>query len=161
MFVDAVTKITSGLNRFDKSKYHFAVCDQKGHTFDTCPVLKKSNIPQLYLKLLLVGKRIVCDLHHLDPVGNKYNNDLNVVHQVSLAELDDLEILENSPIHTVSSIIVSPEEQLTEVVNLLCDSVTPLLSSNDDVITYLALVIASVSRRCIHSCPFYQQQYQQ
>lgn len=70
---------------------------------------------------------------------------MNVIRDVSLAELDALETLENSPIHTVSSILVSPEEQLIEVVNLLCDSVTPLLSSHDDVITNLDSDSASTS----------------
>ena len=44
MFVNTVTEIASDLNQFDKSKYPCAVCDQKGHTFDTCPALKNSNI---------------------------------------------------------------------------------------------------------------------
>ena len=104
-----------------------------------------SNIPQLYLKLLLLGKQFVCGLCRLDPVSNKHNNNLNVVQEVSLAELDSLETLENSLVHTVSSIVVSQEEQLNEVVNLLCDYVTPLLSTHDNVITNLALVIASAS----------------
>ena len=59
MFVNVVTEIATDLNRFDKTKFPCAVCDEKGHTFDTCPALKNSNIPQLYLKLLLLGKRFV------------------------------------------------------------------------------------------------------
>lgn len=95
MFVNAITEIVSIMNQFDKSKYLYAVCDQRGNIFDTCLVLKNANIPQLYLKLLLLGKRFVHGLCWLDPVGNKHNNDLNVVCEVSLAELDALETLEN------------------------------------------------------------------
>lgn len=36
MFVNAVTEIISDMNCFDKTKLSCAVCDQKGHTFDTC-----------------------------------------------------------------------------------------------------------------------------
>ena len=71
IIVNAVTEIATDLNRFDKTKFPCAVCDGKGHTFDTCPALKNSNIPQLYLKLLLLGKRFVCGLCCLDPAGNK------------------------------------------------------------------------------------------
>ena len=85
-------------------------------------------------------------MRHLDPTGNKHHNNLNIVCEVSLAELEALETLEHSPIHTVSSIVVSQEDQLTEVVNLLCDSVTPLLTNHDNVITNLASVVASASR---------------
>ena len=145
MFLNAVTEIASDLNRFDKSKYSCAICDQKGHTFDTCPALKNSNILQLYLKLLLLGKHFVLGLCRLDPTGNKHNNNLNVVQEVSLAELDAVETLENSPINTVSSIAVSQTDQLTEVVNILCNSVTPLLTNHEDVITNLALVVVSAS----------------
>ena len=68
IFVDVVTKIPSNLNWFDKSKYPCVVFDQKRHTFDPYPILKKSNIPQLNLKLLLLGKRFVCGLCCLDSV---------------------------------------------------------------------------------------------
>ena len=101
-----------------------------------------------------------CGLCWLDPVGTKHHNNLNVVRKVSLAELDALEILEKTPIHTVSSIVVSQEDQLTKVVNLLCDSVTRLWTNHDNVITNLASVVASASGGCIFSCSYHHQHYQ-
>lgn len=115
MFVNAVTEIATDLNWFDKIKFPCAVYDQKDHTFDTCPALKYSNIPQSYLKLLPLGKQFVCGLRWLDPAGRKHHHNSNVVCKISLAELDALETLENSPIHTVSSIVVRQKDQLTEV----------------------------------------------
>ena len=145
MFVNAVTEIATDLNRFDKTKYPCAVCDEKGHTFDTCPALKKSNIAQLYLKLLLLCKRFVKGLRRLDPAGDRHHHDLKAVSALSLAELDALETLEHSPMHTVSSLAVSQEDQLTEVVHLLRESVTPLLNNHGNVITNLASVMTSAS----------------
>lgn len=70
---------------------------------------------------------------------------MNFVHEVSLTELDDHETLENYPIPTISAITVYPEYQLTNVVDLLRETYTSLLSSQDAVDTNLVSVLASVS----------------
>ena len=82
----------------------------------------------------------------MDLAGNNHNNDLNVVREVSLSKLDALETLGNYPIHTVSAITVTPEDQLTNITSLLKEPITPLLSGHDKVFTYLASVIASAPR---------------
>ena len=51
--------------------------------------------------------------------------------------------MKNYLIHTVSAITVDPEDQLTNVVNLLRETVTPLLSSHNKIIPNLASVMAS------------------
>ena len=38
-FANAVRNVAKDMNRFDKSKFPCAVCDQLGHTFEECPVL--------------------------------------------------------------------------------------------------------------------------
>ena len=38
-FAHVVQVIAKDMNRFDKSKFPCAVCDQLGHTFEDCPVL--------------------------------------------------------------------------------------------------------------------------
>ena len=38
-FANAVCNVAKDMNRFDKSKFPCAVCDQLGHTFEECPVL--------------------------------------------------------------------------------------------------------------------------
>ena len=42
------------MNRFDKSKFPCAVCDQLGHTFEDCPVLMATDLKEAYLRLLLL-----------------------------------------------------------------------------------------------------------
>ena len=153
MFVNTVTQIVSDVNCFDFTKYPCAISDQKCYTFDTCPALKQSNIPYLYLKLLLLRKRFVLGLWRLDPAGNKHHNDFNFVREISLAELDACEILTNSPISTVFVLTVNPKDQLTNVVNLLRETCTPLLSSHNGVVDNLASVLASVSGSASNHVP--------
>ena len=98
------------MNRFDKSKYPCAVCDQLGHTFEQCPVLQATDLKDAYLRLLLLVKRFVKGLNKLDPTGKKHNNDLNVLKHVSLEQLNALDILEDSPIHIVSSCVPTTDD---------------------------------------------------
>ena len=83
-FAHAVQSIAKDMNRFDKSKFLCAVCDQLGHTFENCPVLLATDLKEAYLCLLLLIKRFVKDLNWLDPTGKKHNNDLNVLQNVTL-----------------------------------------------------------------------------
>ena len=83
-FANVVCKISKDMNRFDKSKFPCAICNQIGHTFDICPVLLATDLKEAYLCLLLLVKKFVKGLCHLDPTGKKHNNDLNVLHQVTL-----------------------------------------------------------------------------
>ena len=41
----------------------------------------------------------------MDPTGKQYDNDLNVLRDVTLNQLHALEILEESPLHIVSSCV--------------------------------------------------------
>ena len=53
-FADAVQEIFKDMNRFDKSKFPCAICDQIGHTFDTFPVLLTTDLKEAYLYLFLL-----------------------------------------------------------------------------------------------------------
>ena len=106
-FANAVCSISKDMNQFDKSKYPCAICDQLGHTFDTCPVLLATDLKEAYLCLLLLVKKFVKDLFWLDPIGKKHNNNLNVLCDVTLDQLHALKVLEDSPIDTVSSCVPS------------------------------------------------------
>ena len=81
------------MNKFDKSKYPCAICDQLGHTFENYPVLLATDLKEAYLCLLLLVKKFVKGLHHLDPTGKKHNNNLNVLSDVILDQLHALEVL--------------------------------------------------------------------
>ena len=70
-FANAVHKISKDMNCFDKSKFPYAICDQIGHTFDTCPVLLATDVKEAYLRLLLLVKKFVKGLHPLDPTHKK------------------------------------------------------------------------------------------
>ena len=48
-FAHAVWTIAKDMNRFDKSKFPCAICDQLGHTFEDCPVLQATNLKEAYL----------------------------------------------------------------------------------------------------------------
>ena len=98
------------MNRFDKSKFPCAVCDQLGHTFQDCPVLLATDLKEAYLCLLLLVKRFVKGLNKLDPTGKKHNNDLNVLQHVTLEQLHALDILEDSPLHIISSCVPTTED---------------------------------------------------
>ena len=100
------------MNRFDKSKFPCAVCDQLGHTFEDCPVLQATDLKEAYLGLLLLVKRFVKGLHKLDPTGKKHNNNLNVLQDVTLEQLHALDILEDSPLHIVSSCVPTTKERV-------------------------------------------------
>ena len=97
------------LNLLNKSKFPCAVCDQLGHTFQDCPVLLATDLKEAYLCLLLLVKRFVKGLNKLDPTGKKHNNDLNVLQHVTLEQLHALDILEDSPLHIVSSCVPTTE----------------------------------------------------
>ena len=95
-FANAVCKISKDMNYFDKSKFPCAICDQLEHTFDTCPVFLATDVKEAYLCLLLLVKKFVKGLYHLDPTGKKHNNDLNVLPQVTSDQLYVPEVLEDS-----------------------------------------------------------------
>ena len=48
-FANAVRNVAKDMNRFDKSKFPCAVCDQLGHTFEECPVLCNMDLKEAYL----------------------------------------------------------------------------------------------------------------
>ena len=133
------------MNRFDKSKFSCVVCDQLGHTFKDCHVLQATDLKEAYLCLLLLVKRFVKGLHKLDPTGKKHHNNLNVLQDVTLEQLHALEILEDSPLHIVSSCIPTTEEQVHCVVNMLKDDITPLITHHHSAITNLSLVMKAAS----------------
>ena len=87
-------------------------------------------IKDAYLWSLLLVKQFVKDLQCLDPTGKWHNNDLKVHKQVSLEQLYALEVLEDSSIHIVSYCMPTIEDQVNQVVNMLHDTVTPLLVHN-------------------------------
>ena len=98
------------MNQFDKTKYPCVVCDQLGHTFENCPVLLATDLKEAYLCLLLLIKRFVKGLNKLDPTRKKHNNDLNVLQHVTLEQLHALDILEDSPLHIISSCVPTTED---------------------------------------------------
>ena len=104
------------MNRFDKSKSPCVICDQLGHTFDNCPVLLTTNLKEVYICSLLLVKKFVKGFHCLVFTGKKHNNDLNVRCDVTLDKLHAFEVLEDSPIHIVSSYVSSIDDQVDCVV---------------------------------------------
>ena len=87
LFANAVQNIAKDMNQFDKSKFPCVVCDQLGHTFEECPVLRDTNLKEAYLRLMLLVKRFVKGLNKLDPTGKKHHNNLNVLKHVTLEQL--------------------------------------------------------------------------
>ena len=133
------------MNRFDKYKFPCAVCDQLGHTFEECLVLRDTDLKEAYLCLLLLVKQFVKGLNKLDPTGKKYNNDLNVLKHVTLEHLNALDILEDSPIHIVSSCVPTTDDRIDHFVNMLKEDVTPLLTQHNTVISNLLSLMDSTS----------------
>ena len=144
-FAHAVRTIAKDMNQFDKSKYPCAVCDQLGHTFEQCPVLQATDLKDAYLRLLILVKRFVKGLNKLDPTGKKHNNNLNVLKHVSLEQLHALDILEDSPIHIVSSCVPTTDDRMDHVVNMLKEDFTPLLTQHHNVIANMSSFIDSTS----------------
>ena len=62
-FVHAVQSIVKDTNRFDKTKFPCAMCDQLGHTFENCPVLQSTDLKEAYICLLLLVKKFVKGLN--------------------------------------------------------------------------------------------------
>ena len=62
-FAHAIRAIAKDMNKFDKSKFLCAVCDQLGHTFEDCPVLQATDLKEAYLCLLLLIKKFVKGLN--------------------------------------------------------------------------------------------------
>ena len=122
------------MNCFDKSKYPCAICDQLGHTFENCLVLLAANLNEAYLRFLLLIKKFVKGLHHLDPTWKKHINNLNVLCDVTLDQLHALEVLEDSPIHMISSCVPSLDDWVDCVINMIKDDVTPLLTHHHSTI---------------------------
>ena len=84
-------------------------------------------------------------LNKLDPTGKKHNNNLNVLQYVTLEQLDTCDILEDSPLHIVSSCVPITEDRVDWVVNMLKDEFTPLLTTHHSAITNLSSVMDSAS----------------
>ena len=76
------------------------------------------------------------------------NNDLNVLCQVTLDQLYALKILEDPPIHTVSTCLLTVEAHVDWVVNVLHDTITLLLAFNYSTISNLSSVLDSASGGC-------------
>ena len=144
-FANAVWAIAKDMNRFDKSKFPCAVCDQLGHTFEDCPVLKETDLNKAYLCLLLLVKRFIKGLNKLDPTGKKHHNSLNVLQHVTLKQLHALNILEDSPLHIVSFCVPTTEDCVDKVVNMLKDDFIPLLTHHHSAITNIASVMDSTT----------------
>ena len=81
----------------------------------------------------------------MDPTGKKHNNNLNVLKHVSLEQLHILDILEDSPIHIVSSCVPTTDDRMDHVVNMLKEDVTPLLTQHNTVISNLLSMMGSAS----------------
>ena len=144
-FVNAVQAIAKDMNWFDKSKFPCAVCDQLGHTFEDCPVLCNTDLKEAYLCLLLLVKRFVKGLNKLDPTGKKHHNNLNVLQHVTLEQLHALDILEDSPLHIVSSCVPTTDDWVDHVVNMLKEDFTPLLTHHHSAISNLSSLLGSTS----------------
>ena len=84
-------------------------------------------------------------LNRLDPTGKKHHNNLNVLKHVSLGHLYALDILEDSPIHIVSSCVPTTDDRMDYVVNMLKEDVTPLLTQHNTVISNLSSMLSSTS----------------
>ena len=109
------------------------------------PVLRDTDLKEAYLRLLLLVKRFVKDLNKLDPSGKKHHNNLNVLKHVTLEQLHALDILEDSPIHVVSSCVPTTDDRMDHVVNMLKDNFTPLLTQHNSVISNLSSLMGSTS----------------
>ena len=84
-------------------------------------------------------------LNKLDPTGKKHHNNLNVLKHVTLEQLHALDILEDSPIHIVSSCVPTTDDRMDHVVNMLKEDVTPLLTQHNTVISNLLSFMGSTS----------------
>ena len=104
-----------------------------------------TDLKDAYLCLLLLVKWFVKGLNKLDPTGKKHNNNLNVLQHVTLEQLDALDILEDSPLHIVSSCVPTTDDRVDRVVNMLKDEFTPLLTTHHSAITNLSSVMGSAS----------------
>ena len=144
-FANEVQNIAKDMNRFDKSKFPCAVCDQLGHTFEECPVLCDTDLKEAYLCLLLLVKQFVKGLNKLDPTGKKHHNNLNVLQNVTLEQLHALDILEDSPLHIVSSCVPMTDDRADHVLNMLKEDFTPLLTQHHSVISNLSSLMGSTS----------------
>ena len=82
----------------------------------------------------------------MDPTGKKHNNNLNVLKHVSLEQLHALDILEDSPIHIVSSCVPTTDDRMDQIDNILKEDVTPLLTQHNTVISNLLSLMGSTSR---------------
>ena len=81
----------------------------------------------------------------MDPTGKKHNNDLNVLQDVTLEQLHALDILEDSPLHIVSSCVLTTDNQVDHVVNMLKEDFTPLLTHHHSAINNLLSLLDSTS----------------
>ena len=95
--------------------------------------------------MLLLVKRFVKGLHKLDPTGKKHHNNLNVLQNVTLEQLQALDILEDSPLHIVSSCVPTTDDQVDHVVNMLKEDFTPLLTHHHSAISNLLSLMGSTS----------------
>ena len=84
-------------------------------------------------------------LKKLDPTGKKHHNDLSVLKHVTLEQLHALDILEDSPIHIVSSCVPTTDDRVDRLASMLKEDVTPLLSQQHNVISNLSSMISSAS----------------
>ena len=94
---------------------------------------------------MLLVRRFVRGLKKLDPTGKKHHNDLSVLKHVTLEQLHVLDILEDSPIHIVSSCIPTTDDRIDLLASMLREDVTPLLSQHNNVITNLSSIVSSAS----------------
>ena len=51
IFVNAVTEMTQGLNKFDVKKHKCELCDGSGHYFDDCLEVTQSDLKGTYICL--------------------------------------------------------------------------------------------------------------
>ena len=84
-------------------------------------------------------------LNKLDPTGKKHHNNLNVLKNVTLEQLHALDILEDSPLHIVSSCVPTTDDRMDHVVNMLKEDFTPLLTQHNSVISNLLSLMGSTS----------------
>ena len=94
---------------------------------------------------MLLVRRFVRGLQKLDPTGTKHNNDLSVLKHVTLEQLHALDILEDSPIHIVSSCVPTTDDRIDRLASMLKEDVTPLLNQQNNVISNLSSMIVSAS----------------
>ena len=92
---------------------------------------------------MLLVRRFVRGLKKLDPTGKKHHNDLSVLKHVTLEQLHALDILEDSPIHVVSSFVPTTDDRLDHLVHMLKEDVTPVLTQHNTVISNLSSMMPS------------------